>query len=420
MRASWTYNQILEAYFGFFVFSMVLIPRVIGIMFIPLVIIYAIGIVKRKFTFHLDFITILFVALYLAYLVGSFFTNDELAAFKTLEYKLSLLLIPILFSLRPETKLSIKKPIFGLISGCVLAILYGLFSAIQCYLNGGGGSCFLTASISPILHPSYFMVYLALGMVGSWYGYRMNWKGFKWYLVLLFILVGIVFHGLALSLSGILFLLLAAGGIMFYYVINKWRTLGGLLALMMWPVIGYVIITTVPQVEGEWNGAKRIANEYFESTEHFVSTREYPMSGSEVRLVMWSVSISEFLSAPWGAGTGNSSSQLANRLRLVNQPELAEKGLNTHNQFLETAVEVGFIGFLLLLLIILYGLRIGIKYKNWLLLFLIFSLAFNCLFESMLQRQAGIVFYTFWIFLSLNVAELNYQKFEFKIKAKGD
>jgi len=399
---------------------MALFPRIIGMAFIPLIIIYAVGIVKRKFTFRLDFITILFVALYLTYLVGAFFTNDELAAFKTLEYKLSLLLIPVLFSFKPKVWISIKKPILGLISGSILAMFYGLFSAIQCYQNGGDGLCFLTTSISPILHPSYFMVYVALGMVGSWYGYRMNWRGFNWYSVLLFILTGIVFHCLALSLSGILFLMLAAGGIMFYYVVKKWRLLGGLLSLLVLPVIGYFIVTTVPQVEGEWNGAKWYADEYFESPENFISTRKYPMSGSEVRLVMWSVSVSEFLSAPWGSGTGNSRSQLANRLKLVNQPELAEKGLNTHNQFLETAVEVGFIGLLLLFLIILYGLRIGVKYKNWLLLFLIFSLAFNCLFESMLQRQAGIVFYTFWIFLSLNVSELNYRNSEMKIKVKGD
>ena len=140
-------------------------------------------------------------------------------------------------------------------------------------------------------------------------------------------------------------------------MVKKWRLLGGLLSLLVLPVIGYFIVTTVPQVEGEWNGAKWYADEYFESPENFISTRKYSMSGSEVRLVMWSVSVSEFLSAPWGSGTGNSRSQLANRLKLVNQPELAEKGLNTHNQFLETAVEVGFIGLLLLSLIILYGCR---------------------------------------------------------------
>lgn len=380
--------------------------------FIPLIIIYAIGISKGKFSFRIDFITILFIALYSTYLVGAFFTNNESVAIKTLEYKLSFLLIPVLFSFKPKVWISIKKPILGLISGSILAMLYGLYSAFICYANGGDWLCFLTTSISPILHPSYFMVYLALGMAGSWYGYRMKWSGFKLYWVLIFSIIGLVFHGLALSLSGILFLLLAIGAVVLYFVFKRWNIIGALIALLILPLMGYLIVTKVPQVEGEWNGAKWYAFEYFDSPDTFISTRNYPMSGSEARLVMWSISATEFCSSPWGAGTGNSKGKIGDRLKSFNQLEFAKKGLNTHNQFLETAVEVGLIGLVLLVLIIIYGLRSGIKNKNWLLIFLVSSLAFNCLFESMLERQAGIVFYTFWIFLSLNVIELKRPNFK--------
>jgi len=72
---------------------------------------------------------------------------------------------------------------------------------------------------------------------------------------------------------------------------------------------------------------------------------------------------------------------------------------NPHNQYLQIAAELGIIGLLLFLGILLYGIVWAISTKNWLLLLVIFSLAINCLFESMLQRQSGIVFYCFWICL---------------------
>jgi hypothetical protein len=46
-----------------------------------------------------------------------------------------------------------------------------------------------------------------------------------------------------------------------------------------------------------------------------------------------------------------------------------------------------------------FGLYIARKHLNWLLLLLIANLMFNMLFESMLQRQSGIMFYTMGICL---------------------
>ena len=79
--------------------------------------------------------------------------------------------------------------------------------------------------------------------------------------------------------------------------------------------------------------------------------------------------------------------------------ELADKELNPHNQFLQTGVEIGIIGLLLLVALIFVGTSIARTNRSGLLLLVISALAFNSLFESMLQRQSGIVFFTFWICL---------------------
>ena len=114
---------------------------------------------------------------------------------------------------------------------------------------------------------------------------------------------------------------------------------------------------------------------------------------------MWAASCQVFVEHPFGVGTGNVDDFLSDKLNEIGQPHMAAKKLNPHNQFLQTAVEVGVFGLALLIFLAIYGTYVSIQTKNWLLLFVIISLAFNCLFESMLQRQSGIVFYTFWICL---------------------
>jgi hypothetical protein len=60
---------------------------------------------------------------------------------------------------------------------------------------------------------------------------------------------------------------------------------------------------------------------------------------------------------------------------------------------------VGVFGFTLLLAWIIGALVIAHKEKNLLFLSVGYVFILNCIFESMLQRQSGIVFFTFWIVL---------------------
>jgi O-antigen ligase len=87
---------------------------------------------------------------------------------------------------------------------------------------------------------------------------------------------------------------------------------------------------------------------------------------------------------------------------------------NPHNQYLQIAAELGIIGLLLFLGILLYGVVWAISSKNWLLTLVMLSLMFNCFFESMLQRQSGIVFYCFWICILTSVLSETKTKFVLK------
>ena len=75
--------------------------------------------------------------------------------------------------------------------------------------------------------------------------------------------------------------------------------------------------------------------------------------------------------------------------------------LNAHNQFSDTIIAVGVIGLLLMLSFFIYPIFLWIKNKNFDIVFfsLLLIAAFNCLFESIFERQMGIMFFVFFYFL---------------------
>jgi O-antigen ligase len=136
-------------------------------------------------------------------------------------------------------------------------------------------------------------------------------------------------------------------------------------------------------------------------------------TGNEVRLVMWTVTLEEIAKHPLGVGTGNVDAHLSQRLKQYGQLDLAKQDehdaiqYNPHNQFLQTGLEIGLFGLFVLLFFIVQTWRLARTYKSYLLMAVVASLVVNSLFESMLQRQSGIVFYAFWICLLTVISVTN-------------
>lgn len=378
----------------------ILIPRAFGAAILVYLILVIIGFRKKELVFRLDTISVLFILLYLAYAVGVFFSRDTGQAMSYLEYKLSFIVLPLLLAFRLRTgNFELRRIAQGLIIGVFLAALYGVGNSALCYLHEGSWACFLTGSVSPLHHPSYFMTYLIVAMLLAWMGWYLKWKYFTLWWVIPFTLFGLVLHVLSLSLAGILFMLIAMTGVVLYGIYRKWGKWMALGAVVVLPLVAYLFVTRVPQVEGEWNGAKWYAEEYMKDPEGFVRNTPYPMSGSEQRLILWTVAWRELKEHPMGVGTGNLDEVLGNGLRELGQEELAEKNMNPHNQFLQTGLEIGIFGLLLLLGILTYSFWLAFRMRSGLLLLIAGCLSFNSLFESMLQRQSGVVFFTFWLCL---------------------
>lgn len=391
-----TYEKIIPFVLALVVFFQTVFPKLVPLAIIIWTVFVIIGIIKRKLAWSTNPLYIAFIALYFSYLAGVLYTQDTGLAKMYLENKLSFVLFPVLFSFKPKFIFSLRTPALGLIFGVLLISFWGIYKLLSCLASASVIDCF--PYFSDVHHPSYFAVYILFSMALSIYGYIQKWKGFNRSSVFLFCIFGVIASFLAFSLSGILFLTITCCLLIWVWMKKKYgmkitfALTTGLFAVL------FFFVTFSPLKE-DFKYTSQSFSRYMESPEEFLKTGNRYLTGNEVRLIMWTVTAQLIAEHPFGVGTGNTDIYIEKKLQDYGLYDLASYKYNPHNQFLQTFLEVGIIGFLVFLFIIVISIRTAIKSKNPLLLIVAASLIFNCLFESMLQRQSGIIFYTFWMCL---------------------
>jgi O-antigen ligase len=110
----------------------------------------------------------------------------------------------------------------------------------------------------------------------------------------------------------------------------------------------------------------------------------------------------------FGVGTGDVKDALMEGYKKNGLIPAYEHKFNAHNQYLQTFVTLGLAGFLALVAILLLPALRALKGRQDLYLAFLLIFAMNILFESMLEIQAGVVFYAF------------FNAFLFSVKISGD
>ena len=384
-------------------FLIAIFPKmvIIGFIFMFLSIVY--GFLKKQFYFKFDSILIAFVLLYSIYLVGVLFTHNSVAAGKYLEYKLSFILMPILFSFRPKFELKIVLPIVGLCLGVFAVSIWGLTKSMAIYSVTHYALGAFVASNFCIDHPTYFAAFVVISMAGIWYLHQTKQPFFSGKWIYFYIIFGVVVLFMSYAMAGILFFLLLISLVVLrwiYWHVHKWFAI---IVFLISPFLMYFTVTKIPAFKDEINNSVVAFKSYLTNPTEYIQGGEEASTGDKVRLIMWTVTIKAWSKHPLGVGTGNVDEYLSSELKAVGQDEMALKNdqneitYNPHNQFLQTGLEIGLFGIAAFLLLLSLAIKKGLRTKNWLLVLVVSSLIFNCLFESILQRQSGIVFFTFWI-----------------------
>jgi O-antigen ligase len=104
----------------------------------------------------------------------------------------------------------------------------------------------------------------------------------------------------------------------------------------------------------------------------------------------------------FGVGTGDIQDELNKEYLRTGNIKLAQANTNAHNQYMEIILENGLIGLILFLSLFAMMFYISITEKNILYMMFLLIVFFSFIFETMLNRLAGVSFFALFSFLLIH------------------
>lgn len=362
---------------------------------------------NQKLRFQFNWILFAFFTLYLWYVLYCIPSNHMDKAMEYLEYKLSFLIFPVLFSFRPTFSIERKGILTSFVMACVVLSLFYVGQASFHYLQSRDVSCFQSSAFATNHHPSYVAAFLSFSIYILIQALRNENDRKKKLLYFGIIAFFTMLHFPLTSLAGILLLFFLYAFLFIKWAWMKWNKwqfgsmiIAGMIAIQL-------VFLMQPSLKRNITFTAELAYNYLQSPSDFIKSRPEIMSGNQARLVIWTITGQLISEHPMGVGLGNLEEEMQRKLADLHQHELMEKNYNPHNQFLQITAEIGVFGLLIFASILWFTCRFAWKRKDDLLLFLVLSLVLNSLFESMLQRQSGIVFYTMLICLFVQILPIH-------------
>lgn len=282
------------------------------------------------------------------------------------------------------------------IAGCFSALAICLLRAVYLYIFEGTNA-FFYGDFNYFMHPSYFAMYLTFVLLviilfgKKWLGHISHYY-FKIGTLAAFAVTGIF---LCASKSGLLVAGLMLPLTLIVVLYNK-----GFKKSIAALIVGIAIL--IPVTYKLFPTPYSRLRTAFEVTTSAQEINKAETDGTAVRILIWKESLDlireNFL---LGVTPGDENDVLCKAYSKHQLTGALEKQLNTHNQFLQTFLGTGVIGFILLCMMTFGATIVGFIKKNYLLALLGILSILNFLVESMLQAQSGFMFFVFFLCLLL-------------------
>ena len=374
-----------------FAFLLPLAPNLLPLALVAMVISWARVPQMPRRPLQLTTHTLWSAALYVLYLIGmAWSTNMEYGLFD-LQIKLPMLVLPVLFLLRPRDLTTLLAPVgFAYVLGNVVAVLVDLLMVGFTYAQGTDmpiAQGIFSANFSVLVHPSYFAMYLELALVlwtllpvHRWAPIWLHWS------VLAVLCLGVVLSGSKMGWILLPVILVAV-------LVARWKEVRirtPIITMITASVVGIVLLVSFSLY------ARDRVNELWiavTSTEAHADAQ----TSTEVRKLAWAGATEVIVAnLPWGAGTGDVKDELLATYAAHGHHHLVEQRINAHDQWLQTMATLGWPGIMLLLAMVLAPLLTAFARKDLLeAVFLLLCIA-NWTVESMLEVQAGVIFFAFF------------------------
>ncbi len=344
---------------------------------------------------------IIFISLYLMYLIGMLYSSNFKYGWFDLEIKLSIIIFPLVFStINPEifNKKKYENIVKAFVFGCILGSLICLSCALWGYLQTGQQNLFYYSNFSVFHHPSYFSMYINFVSIIIISNLLYNTEKIKriniyfnfFLLTYLFVLIFLL-----ASRSGVISILIVYFFSILYLIIYKRKYLFSIIIIIMICLVSFYSFKYLTLTSSRIIVTKE---RIIDQKEIEDNNKNY---STNARLLTWESAFDIMKKHPLlGVGTGDVRDVLTKRYNEKEILPVLKRYLNVHNQFLQTFLSIGIIGFTLLSLTLILPFFKAIKEKDLLLFVFVILIILNFSVESMLEVQAGVIFYSFFsIFL---------------------
>lgn len=359
-------------------------------------------------------LVILFLAIYVWQAIGLIYTADRKNGIDFIIMRLPFLLFPIIF-LNPGELL--KKNIRMIlrvfaISTCIY-LFFCFLVALAKSIGFSDGMItfkpypearywenyfFASGYFTVKAHPSYIALYTVFSLLtalDSVFDKTIR-KPIRigWFLLFVFLIASLYFLS---SRAGLFALVVTVPILVYMRLDNKIRLYGSIFSIL---VITGVIIVFMSSNSRFDAYAKRIAKA------SVIEILKFDERGN-----LWKSSLQVIGRNPiLGVGTGDAKAELLKEYNSNNFDLPVNGSYNVHNQYLEFLLEGGAVSLLLFLSIIFSMLLISLKHGSTINFLFVLVAAIFFLSESMLNRLAGISFFTFITFLIYFIENKSFQE----------
>ncbi|MEN8224596.1 MAG: O-antigen ligase family protein [Bacteroidota bacterium] len=339
--------------------------------------------------------TLLFAGLYVLYLFGLINTRNFEYGLFDMEVKMSLFIFPVVFATIRDEVLSpgiARKVFLSFVIGVSAAMVLSYSVALTKFMNTGAVESFYYVNLAVLIHPSYLAMYACFAISILLY-YNLNaWIRKPWLKLLSFVLI-LFFELFIIMLSskaGILGLVLTIAIFISYILIIEKRIIKAIVVGGVLTASFLILFLLFPTSSDRFAQSR----EALDQTD--VRADEITGSTGERIMIWWysfEITNNNFFT---GVGTGDVKDHLLDKYEEKGMNHARQLQLNAHNQYLQTMIAVGILGLIILLLNLVLPALYSHELKHYLYLIFLLLISFNFLFESMLETQAGVVFYAFF------------------------
>ncbi len=355
---------------------------------------------KGKKSLNLKWVVFPLAVLFVVYAVSFIGVTNKTQGTLLLTTKLSFLLFPLLAMLMTSCfKIAAAGLKWGFIIGSGISMLFSFTRAVIAE-GGFSGDAFHASRYGLNMHASYLALIFIFACILLFTDQSSsNWQKSKAFKIAKWSYLALTVVSIFYLRSLGAFVCVAA----IFGALPIWKSLESrnwkwLLTLPAYGLIFFIGLKSSPRISNDVNASINYLSVWSESPQKFIENNVNNIESNTVRLVVWTISFNMIVDNPFGVGMGDENDLLSREYYKHNYTGYAERHLNPHQQFLQTGISIGWIGIILLAILFVQLIVVAYRTKNLALFLGSICIAVSCLFESMLERQVGVILLSILVF----------------------